>query len=86
MKKKWVKLEDRTTEIAKCEVLFENGLKENGFNILGFRWYSEKTEYLIEKDGITLTAIHYRGKANKKIIEAQIKWVTDCFELKKKLN
>ena len=86
MKKKWVKLEDRTVEIAKSETLFEDGLKQHGFNILGCRWYYEKTEYLIEKDNITLIAAHYRGKATKKVVEAQLTWVIDCFNMKKKLE
>ena len=86
MKKKWEKLEDRTVEIAKSEALFEDGLKRSGFNILGYRWYYEKSEYLIEKDNITLTAAHYRGKFNKKVVEAQLKWTIDCFNMKKKLE
>ena len=85
-KKKWESLEDRDYDLAKREELFEAGLKSNGFDVLGYRWYYEKTEYLIEKDGVTLTAAHYRGKADKKTIDAQITWVIDCFDMKKRLE
>ena len=42
---------DRKWEISKIELLFEELLKDNGFNVLGIKEYQTKTDYLIEKEG-----------------------------------
>ena len=50
MKKNWQK--ERKWEMNKVEIRFEELLKENGFNIIGIKEYTSKTDYLIEKNGI----------------------------------
>ena len=49
MKKTWSI--ERTWEANKIELLFEELLKENGFNVVGIKEFQSKTDYLIEKDG-----------------------------------
>lgn len=43
---------ERKYEATKTEIRFEELLKANDFNVLGVRQYNERTDYLIEKDGI----------------------------------
>lgn len=50
MKKKWSK--ERKWETNKAEEEFDRLLAENGFTIAGIKEYNEKTDYLIEKDGV----------------------------------
>lgn len=49
MKKIWCT--ERTWEANKIELLFEELLKKNGFNVIGIKEYQSKTDYLIGKDG-----------------------------------
>lgn len=71
-------------ETIKSEVNFEQRLIDNGFNIQGYKFLYDASVYLIEKDGITLEARHTRIN-RKNMLDAQLKWVVDCFEMKKKL-
>lgn len=41
---------ERKWELGKHEIKFEKLLKENNFNILGWKEYVSKTVYLVEKD------------------------------------
>ena len=75
---------DGELEPIRSEINFEQGLINNGFSIQGYKFLYDASVYFIEKDGITLEARHTRIN-RKNIIDAQIKWVLDCFEMKKKL-
>ena len=50
MKKAWSK--ERTWEPNKIELLFEELLDKDNFNVIGIKVYLSKTDYLIEKNGI----------------------------------
>ena len=73
-----------TIEIIKSEVRFEERLIELGFSILGYKFLQDASVYRIEKDNIILEARHTRVN-RKDAIDAQVKWVLDCFEMKKKI-
>lgn len=73
-----------TIETIKSEVRFEEQLIELGFSILGYKFLQDASVYRIEKDNVVLEARHTRVN-RKNAIEAQVKWVLDCFEMKKKL-
>jgi hypothetical protein len=53
MKKNWQT--ERKWEMNKVEIRFEKLLSENGFNVIGIKEFSSKTDYLIEKDGVECT-------------------------------
>ena len=73
-----------TIEVIKSEVRFEQQLVDLGFTIIGYKFLQDASVYLIEKDDISLEARHTRIN-RKNAIDAQIKWVIDCFEMKKKI-
>ena len=50
MAKKWAK--ERNCDATKTEIRFENLLKENEFEIIGYKENSVSVDYLIEKDGV----------------------------------
>ena len=57
MRKVW---SERRYERTATEVCFEENLKQHGFGIVGVKEFHTKTDYLIEKGGISCTyTIHH---------------------------
>lgn len=63
MKRAWTK--ERRWECSKAERQFEKLLHDHGYIIEGYREYNSKTDFLISKDGITITwCIHHEKGVN----------------------
>lgn len=73
-----------TIETIKSEVRFEQQLIDLDFTIIGYKFLQDTSVYSIEKEGISLEVRHTRIN-RKNSIDAQVKWILDCFEMKKKI-
>ena len=82
MKKQWKT--EKGKYPSKEQINFENLLKENGYEILGAKEYSTKTDYLITKDGTEIEhSIEHVGKDASK---AHFSTLQRRFEVKREVE
>lgn len=86
MQKKWS--EKTTGWITKEQERFEQYLKDNGFEITGYRYYKAFNEYRIEKDGCEIEYRVHNGAVRFKylIMAFEDYWNTSAKNHKKEAS